>query len=69
MKNSFQEIDANETAPKRLKNEVLSEVNSLRNTMELVSLFIGRIIQTVGTAVSNPPSTGFSDNAQDKKDY
>ena len=65
MKNTFKEIDADEFAPKRLKNEILSEVNTLRNTMELVSLFVGRIVQTVGTAISNPPTDGFNDTKKD----
>ncbi len=60
MPNAFQQLDdSNDVAPRHLKKEIVSEIDTMRSSMEVISLFIGRFFSTFGASMSPPeePST------------
>jgi hypothetical protein len=62
MPNTFQQIDAeDEKAPEHLKTELVAEIDTIRNGMELVKLYVSHFFDAAGTMVSyrgNSPASG-----------
>ena len=55
MPNMFQQIDdINDVAPQNLKKEIVSEIDTMRSGMAVVSLFIGGFFSTFGASMSPP---------------
>jgi hypothetical protein len=49
MENVFEEIETDDKAPEALKESLLSEVDLIRTTMEVVTLFIPSIFDVLGS--------------------
>jgi hypothetical protein len=66
MSNTFQEIDTDEDgkAPEHLKKEIMSEVDSIRNGMAVMLLYVGHFFSTAFAAISsdNSPKSNKSDS-------
>jgi hypothetical protein len=53
MANSFQQIEADgEKAPEHLKTQLVAEIDTIRNSMELVKLYVSHFFDAAGTMVS-----------------
>ena len=44
MSDAFQEIDGQETAPENIKEMLVSEIDVIRDTMQIVQLFLGQFL-------------------------
>ena len=48
MDNAFFNIDPDDKVPESLKKALISEIDTLRNSLELVTLFVGNFFNTAG---------------------
>ncbi|MFN4145049.1 MAG: hypothetical protein ACK4GN_04430 [Runella sp.] len=48
MENPFTDIDTDGKVPEYLKKALVAEIDTLRTTMELVTLYVGNFLTTVG---------------------
>lgn len=55
MNNAFFNIDPDDKVPESLKKALVSEIDTIRNTMELVTLFVGHFFNAAGV-IATPPS-------------
>ena len=56
MSNPFLDIDSDAKAPEALKKALVSEIDTIRSTMELVTLYVGHFFSVAGEIFSdNPP--------------
>ncbi len=56
MPNPFLDIDSDAKAPETIKKALVSEIDTIRSTMELVTLYVGHFFGAVGEMFSdNPP--------------
>ncbi|MEZ4900671.1 MAG: hypothetical protein R2822_02370 [Spirosomataceae bacterium] len=56
MNNAFFDIDPDDKVPESLKKALISEIDTIRNSMELVSLFVGHFFnaaRVMATPLSN----------------
>lgn len=53
MGNIFEELEGDGKLPNSLKKEIVSEIDTLRNTMELVTLYVGNFFNTPAKMVSD----------------
>ena len=51
--NPFIFIEQNAQVPERLKNALLSEIDTIRNTSTIVELFVGNFINVLTATFSN----------------
>lgn len=56
MNEVFFDIDPDDKVPESLKRALVSEIDTVRNTLELVTLFVGHFFNVVGSAatMNNP---------------
>jgi hypothetical protein len=65
MPNSFQQIEAEgEKAPAYLKTQLVAEIDTIRNSMELVKLFVSHFFDAAGTMVSFRGDNSTTDSNQ-----
>lgn len=50
---AFKELESGEEVPEYLKKALVSEVDTIRNTMQIISHFTENLINTVTVAMSN----------------
>jgi hypothetical protein len=62
MTNPFLDFDSEDKAPESLKRAIFSEINTIKCTMELVTLYVGHFFGTMGKVLSNS-----SPNIDDKQ--
>lgn len=56
MNNAFFDIDPDDKVPESLKKAIVSEIDTIRNTMELITLYIGNFFNAAGViATPEPP--------------
>lgn len=48
MNNAFFEIDPEDKVPESLKKAIVSEIDTIRNTMELITLYVGNFFNAAG---------------------
>ena len=53
MNNPFFDIDPDDKVPESLKKAIVSEIDTIRNTMELVTLYVGHFFNAAGAMASN----------------
>ena len=53
MPNPFLDIDSDIKAPETLKKSLVSEIDIIRNTMELVTLYVGHFFGAAGEMLSD----------------
>ncbi|MBB3838636.1 MULTISPECIES: hypothetical protein [Runella] len=53
MNNPFFDIDPDDKVPESLKKAIVSEIDTIRNTMELVTLYVGHFFSAAGAMASN----------------
>ncbi|MDF7816378.1 hypothetical protein P1X15_02190 [Runella sp. MFBS21] len=56
MNEVFFDIDPDDKVPESLKRALVSEIDTVRNTLELVTLFVGHFFNVAGSAatMNNP---------------
>ncbi len=59
--NPFKQIEFEGNAPEHLKNELVSEIETIRNTSVIVELYIGSFIDTIVRAISIDEPKDFKD--------
>lgn len=52
MNNPFEELESEDKVPERLKKALVSEIDTIRDTMELVTLYVGHFFNAAGTIVN-----------------
>ena len=57
MANPFLNLDPEDKAPETLKKAIVSEIDTIRSTMELVTLYVGHFFGAMGKVFSesSPP--------------
>jgi hypothetical protein len=53
MNNAFFNIDPDDKVPESLKKAIVSEIDTIRNTMELVTLYVGHFFNAVGVVAAS----------------
>lgn len=53
MNNAFFNIDPDDKVPESLKKALVSEIDTIRNTMELITLYVGNFFNAAG-AITTP---------------
>jgi hypothetical protein len=48
MNNAFFDIDPEDKVPESLKKALVSEIDTIRNTMELITLYVGNFFNAAG---------------------
>ncbi|MFN8345443.1 MAG: hypothetical protein U0X91_10590 [Spirosomataceae bacterium] len=48
MNNAFFDIDPDDRVPESLKKAIVSEIDTIRNTMELITLYVGNFFNAAG---------------------
>lgn len=48
MNNAFFDIDPDDKVPESLKKAIVSEIDTIRNTMELITLYVGNFFNAAG---------------------
>jgi hypothetical protein len=63
MNNAFFNIDPDDKVPESLKKTLVSEIDTVRNAMELITLYVGNFFSTAG--VMTTPELPKSKNNQE----
>jgi hypothetical protein len=53
MNNAFFNIDPDDKVPESLKKAIVSEIDTIRNTMELVTLYVGHFFNAAGAVATS----------------
>ncbi|WP_298361588.1 hypothetical protein [Runella sp.] len=48
MNNAFFDIDPEDKVPESLEKAIVSEIDTIRNTMELITLYVGNFFNAAG---------------------
>jgi hypothetical protein len=48
MNNAFFDIDPDDKVPESLKKAIVSEIDTMRNTIELITLYVGNFFNAAG---------------------
>ncbi|MCU0341989.1 MAG: hypothetical protein MUE30_19115 [Spirosomaceae bacterium] len=58
MNNPFDELEPEDKVPEGLKKALVSEIDTIRDTMELVTLYVGHFFNAAGAIVNqNSPKS------------
>lgn len=60
--NPFKSIESTANVPANVKQEIVSELNTIRNASKLVELFVGNLINTASSAIVGASSQAEPDN-------
>jgi hypothetical protein len=56
MANPFLDIDPDDKVPENLKKALVSEIDTIRGSMELVTLYVGYFFNAMGEMFTDNPS-------------
>jgi len=56
MNNAFHDLDPDDKVPESLKKALVSEIDTMRGTMELVTLYVGNFFNAAGQMFNNKPN-------------
>ena len=59
--NPFKSIESTATVPANVKQEIVAELDTIRNASKLVELFVGNFINTASSAIVGASSQPASD--------
>jgi len=62
MNTAFFDIDPDDKVPESLKKALVSEIDTIRNTMEIVTLFVGHFFNTMGAMTTLNPESNQTNN-------
>lgn len=57
---NFKEIEPTDLCPPHIKKELISEIDSIRNGLQIVELYVGDFLSLISSLLSlpvNPPSS------------
>lgn len=57
---NFKEIEPTDLCPPHIKEELISEIDSIRNGLQIVELYVGDFLSLISSLLSlpvNPPSS------------
>jgi hypothetical protein len=60
--NPFKSIESTATVPANVKQEIVAELDTIRNASTLVELFVGNLINTASSAIVGASSQSETDN-------
>lgn len=67
MNNSFFDIDPDDKVPESLKKAIVSEIDTIRNTMELVTLYVGHFFNAAGAVATTELNKAVSTKNDDSE--